>query len=503
MRAIVKPAMNAATLALVGLVALSGCGQKESVEAAPAAVAKKDERPNIVFILADDMGYGDLSVNGQKNFTTPSIDKMAEEGIRFTNFYAGSAVCGPSRSVLMTGQNVAHTPVRANQMTIAQPDGSVKKISRTFKDEEVLVSEVLKEAGYHTGLVGKWGLGEIDDEGHPNDQGFDYFYGYLNHIHAHNHYPEYLWRNKEKVKLKNEVIEAECSYCAGFGHRGEITPLDKRVEYADDLIRDESVAFIERAAKQDQPFFLFVSLVSPHANNEAETVDWAHGLEIPSTAEFDSQDWPETAKSYAAMVRHVDNSVATIRAKLEELGLDKNTIVMFTADNGPHEEGGNDPYFHDSNGENRGLKRYLYEGGLRVPTVAWGPGIVAQGVVSEHIAYFGDFMATAAEAANATDKLPANLDSLSFLAELKGATNVQKKHDYLYWEFYEHVTQQAVRMGKWKAVRIPIITGPIALYDMENDRGETTDVAAAHPEVVAKIDKIMAESHIPSPYWTY
>lgn len=497
-----KSALSAAIAALVGAVALSGCGQKESAEA-PAVAAKNDERPNIVFILADDMGYNDLSANGQKNFTTPNLDQMAAEGIRFTNFYSGSAVCGPSRSVLMTGQHVGNTPIRANQMTIEQPDGSVKKVSRTFKYDEVLVSEVLKEAGYHTGLVGKWGLGEIDDEGHPNDQGFDFFYGYLNHIHAHNHYPDYLWRNKQKEDLKNEVIPADCSYCAGFGYPGEITPLDKRFEYADDLIRDESIAFIERAAKKDEPFFLFVSLVSPHANNEAETVDWAHGMEIPSNGEFENKPWPETAKSYAAMVQHIDAASGAIRDKLVELGLDKNTIVIFSADNGPHEEGGNDPHFHDSNGENRGVKRFLYEGGLRMPTLAWGPGIVAKGVVSDHIAYFGDFMATAAEAAGATDKLPPNLDSLSFLDELKGASNVQKKHDYLYWEFYEHVTQQAVRMGKWKAIRIPIVTGPIALYDMENDRGETTDVAAQHPEIVAKIDKIMKENHKPSPFWTY
>ncbi|AWB66303.1 N-acetylgalactosamine-6-sulfatase [Saccharobesus litoralis] len=498
------------TAALAALsIQLTGCGSESTSQPAakaPAPVAKpttlaqaEAKQPNIIFILADDIGYADLSTNGQKHFSTPKLDTMAEQGLKFTNFYAGSAVCAPSRSVLMTGMHNGRTPVRANYMTIPQEDGSNVYQGRSFKNDEVLVSEVLKDAGYTTGVVGKWGLGEAHDEGHPNKQGFDYFYGYLNHVHAHNHYTHFLWRNNQRIDLKNKTQKVECNYCSKFGFDGDVTPMEQRFEYVDSLLRDEAVDFIERSAKKDQPFFLYYSLISPHANNEAEQVDWAHGMEVPDYGEFDGKDWPETAKGYAAMMRHIDNSVGNIMDKLKALGIDDNTIVIFSGDNGPHAEGGNNPDFFDSNGELRGIKRDLYEGGIRMPTLAWGPGIVPAGKESDHIGYFGDVMATFAELAGT--KAPDNLDSLSFAPELTGQFDKQAEHDYLYWEFHLHGSSQAVRQGNWKAIRLPLMTGPIELYDLSKDPSETTNVAAQNPELVAKFAKIMAENHEPHAYW--
>ncbi|MCG8525066.1 MAG: arylsulfatase [Opitutales bacterium] len=466
-----------------------------ALAAALFATAKSDQ-PNIIFILADDIGYNDLSMFGQTAFETPELDRMANEGIRFTDFYAGSAVCAPSRSVLLTGLHQGNTSIRANTMNIINEDGTPGATPKSFDPEDVTIGEVLKTVGYQTGIIGKWGLGELNDTGHPNKQGFDYFFGFLNHVHAHNHFTDHLYRNYERVDIpENEVIEVDCSYCHKFNFTGVVSTV--REVYVDDLIRDESLAFIERNKKK--PFFLYVSLISPHANNEAEQVDWAHGLEVPDYGPFENKDWPDTAKGYAEMMRRVDETAGAIRIKVEELGIADNTIIMFSGDNGPHQEGGNNPDFFDSNGALRGIKRDLYEGGIRMPTLAWGPGIVPQGVVSDHIAYFGDLMTTYAELAGA--EAPENLDSLSFAPTLTGDFKKQEEPDYIYWEFYGHGSSQAVRMDQWKAVRIPLESGPIELYDLSKDLSEENDVAADHPELVAKIDKIMAANHHPSPSW--
>ncbi len=482
------------------------CSKKEAeqTEAAPQATAEKTapaKRPNIIFILADDIGFADIGINGQKNFTTPNIDKLAAAGMNFTNFYAGSAVCGPSRSVLMTGLHTGRTPIRANTMEYKKEDGTIGYKPASLKEDELTVAEVLQDAGYQTGLIGKWGLGEMHDSGNPLKKGFDYFYGMANHIHAHNHFSGFVWRNEEKVKLKNEPIPVECSYCYKFGFDGDITPLEKRFEYVDTLMREEVEAFIERNAKSDKPFFLFYSMIAPHANNEAEKVDWAHGMEIPDYGEFASKDWPDEAKGYAAMMRHVDDSVGAVVEMLKKQGIADNTLVMFSGDNGPHSEGGNDPDFHDSNGTLRGIKRDLYEGGIRMPTFAWGPGIVKGNTTSDHIGYFGDMMATFSELAGVSDKVPEGLDSISFVNELKGNFDQQQDHEYVYWEFLLKGSSQAIRMGKWKAIRLPLLTGPIELYDLENDPGETTDVAKDHPDLISKFEKIMQENYIDDPHW--
>ena len=489
-------------LPLLIVLATASCSDDNKATTAQPSnerVSAQAKQPNIVFILADDIGFGDLGVNGQKSFTTPNLDELSNKGLRFTNFYAGSAVCGPSRSVLMTGQHNGRTPVRANYMAITQDDGSVVTKGRSFLPEEKIVPEMLKEAGYQTGLVGKWGLGEIDDTGHPNKKGFDYFYGYLNHVHAHNHFTNFLWRNMEKVELKNKVVEVRCDYCENFGFDGNVTPQEERFEYIDTLLRDEALDFIERSSKQAKPFFLYYSMISPHANNEAEQVEWAHGLEVPDYGEFDGKNWPETAKGYAAMMRHIDNSVGQVVRKLEQLGIAENTIIIFTGDNGPHQEGGNNPEFHNSNGPLRGIKRDLYEGGIRMPTIAYYPGTIKPGSVTDHIGYFGDVMATFADLAST--EAPNNIDSLSFAPLLMGNLKQQAEHEYLYWEFHLHGSSQAVRQGNWKAIRLPLKTGPIELYDLENDPSESNDLAAQHPELVKNFAKIMDDNHEPHPYW--
>ena len=489
--------------AVVGviLIQINCSGEPSAPEAtaskAPVAApepAPAPRKPNLIFVLADDLGYGDVSSFGQMHFETPHIDAMAKNGLRFSDFYAGSAVCAPSRSVLMTGQHQGRTRIRANLMNVVV-DGEAGFISPSLIAEDITVAEVLKTVGYRTGIVGKWGLGEIDNEGHPNEQGFDYFYGYLNHIHAHNHFPEFLWRNREKVSLPNVVQDVGCTYCYKFGFEGNVST--KREVYADDLIRDESLAFIER--NKDQPFFLFVSLISPHANNEAERVEWAHGLEVPSYGEFIDKSWPNPQKGLAAMIRHIDNTVGSIMSKLETLNIADNTIVIFSSDNGPHAEGGNNPDFFNSNGPLRGIKRDLYEGGIRVPTLAWGPGLVPAGENTDHAAYFGDVMATFAELAGA--EIPDNTDSLSFAPVLLGNNEAQKASDFLYWEFYSHGSAQAVRMGKWKGVRTPMRTGTIELYDLESDPYESNDLALQHPELIAKMQAVMETNHQPSPEW--
>lgn len=480
---------------LLGILCIVSCGTKESQTIVPTAVT---ERPNIILVFADDIGFADIGVNGQKNFSTPNIDQMAKEGMNFTQFYSGAAVCAPSRSVLLTGQNQGSTRVRANLRDDVDENGNKIRRGEYLYDEDFTLAELFKKANYDTALVGKWGLGEIDNEGHPNKQGFDYFYGYLNHIHAHNHYPEYLWRNTDKVFLKNKPEDVDCKYCPQFGFAGQVTPVEHRVEFADDLIRDEAVEFIEKQADKKSPFFLMVSLISPHANNEAEMIEGLHGMEVPSYGEFEHKEWPDSAKGYAAMMSHIDDTVGRIRQALVKNNLDKNTIVIFTGDNGAHQEAGNDPEFHNSSGILRGIKRDAYEGGARVPTVFWG-GPVSPGLQSDHIGYSGDFMATFAEFLNIEP--PSNLHSLSIVPTLKGLINEQKKHDYLYWEFYEHGSSQSVRMGDWKAVRIPMLTGKVELYNLKNDPSELNDVADAHQDIVERIEKIMADNHHPSDAW--
>ncbi len=449
--------------------------------AASAATAAAGSKPNIIFILADDLGYGDVGCYGQKIIQTPCVDRLAAEGMRFTQFYAGSTVCAPSRSVLMTGQHVGRTRVRGN----AAPENAGPQMLR---EEDFTVAELLKRAGYTTGLIGKWGLGMPGDQGVPNKQGFDYFFGYLSQHQAHNYYPDYLWRNDQKVPLPNEVRPV------GKDGGGIAT---KRVKYAGDLFAEEALAFVER--NKDRPFFLYLALTVPHANNEAFR-ELKDGTEVPDYGPYADKDWAPQNKGQAAMITRMDSQIGQLMKRLKELGLDEKTLVFFTSDNGPHREAGHDPEFFDANGPLRGYKRDLTDGGIRVPFIARWPGKIPAGAVSGHVGYFGDFMATCAELAGV--ETPKNTDSISIVPALMGNEDKQGKHEYLYWEFHEGGFSQAVLLeGRWKGIRLKQRTAPIELYDVQNDIAEEKNVAEANPAIVARIARIMETARTESPDW--
>ena len=442
------------------------------------------DRPNVIFILADDLGYGDLGSYGQRIIQTPSLDRMAAEGIRFTQFYAGATVCAPSRSVLMTGQHTGHTHVRGNA---PGPDMT----AQSLRDVDLTVAELFKSAGYTTGLFGKWGLGEVGLEGHPLKQGFDVFFGYLNQVHAHNYYPEFLWRNLDKVPLRNKVERMSRVY---GGFRGGWA--SERNEYSHDVIMEEALDWLED--RKQGPFFLYLALTIPHANNEG-TRGTGDGAEVPDHGVYAAEDWPGPDKGQAAMITRMDRDVGTLLDRLGDLGIDKNTLVMFSSDNGPHNESNHDLVRFNPSGALRGIKRDLYEGGIRVPFIAWWPGTIRPSRVSDHVGYFGDLMATAAELAGV--ETPPNTDSVSFVPTLRGQPDKQQAHEYLYWEFYEGGSSQAVRLRQWKGVRKPMLTGRIELYDVSRDVGEKYDLARNHPDVVKQIEGIMARAHVVHPNW--
>lgn len=455
--------------------------------------AQQKKKPNIIFILADDLGYGDIGCFGQKLIKTPNLDRMAQEGIKLTNFYAGSTVCAPSRSVLMTGQHTGRTWVRGNA-------GRKDMGAQTLRNQDVTVAELLKGAGYKTALIGKWGLGELNSSGHPNKQGFDYFFGYLNQRHAHNHYPEFLIRNSEIVKLRNITDPAYTALRKEKGlpndGAGWATP-EGRIDYAHGLFAQEALDYIGKA-KNDEPFFLYLAFNIPHANNEG-TRGTGNGQDVPDHGIYSDKDWPEPDKGQAAMITLMDRDIGRIITLLEQKNIADNTLIIFTSDNGPHAEGGNHPEFFKASGPLRGIKRALYEGGTRVPTIAWWPGKIPAGQVSQHPAYFGDFMATAAELSGSNT--PKNTQSISFLPTLFGHKKQQKKHQYLYWEFYEQGSKQAVQFGKWKAIRKPMLTGTVELYDISSDLGEDKNIANQHPALVKRAIQYMNEAHRSDPKW--
>ena len=440
------------------------------------------DRPNMIFILADDLGYGDLGCFGQNVIQTPRLDQMAAEGMKFTQFYAGNTVCAPSRSVLMTGQHMGHTFVRGNAGT--------DMLVQSLRDEDITVAEVVKAAGYHTALIGKWGLGEIDHPGSPLKQGFDRFFGYLNQVHAHNYYPEFLWNNDARMPLRNKVERNDRSYGGFTG--GAAT---KRVDYSHDMFVEEAIGFIRE--HHDEPFFLYLPMTIPHANNEGTRMT-GNGAEVPDHGIYADRDWPEPDKGQAAMITRMDGDVGRILDLLRELDIDKNTLVFFSSDNGPHDEANHDLQRFNPSGPLRGTKRALYEGGIRVPSIAWWPGTVDAATTSDHISYFGDWMATAAELAGVD--APDHTDSISFVPTLKGSGD-QKAHDYLYWEFYERGSRQAVRFGKWKAIRQPMFDGEVELYDLSQDVGEANNLAGRHDELVKQAVAMMEEAHTPNANW--
>ncbi len=431
---------------------------------ATAAMGAKPKRPNIIFILADDLGYGDLGCYGQQKIKTPNLDKMARQGLRFTQAYAGSTVCAPSRCALMTGKHTGHCRIRGNALVPLEPT-------------DTTIAAILRAAGYATGLIGKWGLGEPGSTGLPNRQGFDYFFGFLNQKHAHNYYPDYLWRNEQKVSIPGNVVKDGVA--------------SKKVTYAHDLFTEEALRFIEK--NKAGPFFLYLAYTIPHANNEAKK----EGMEVPSGEPYSKEPWPQPQKNHAAMITRMDRDIGRLFAKLGELGLDEDTIVFFSSDNGPHREGGGDPFFFRSSGPLRGFKRSLHEGGVRVPMIVRWPGRVPAGKTSEHIWAFWDVLPTVAQLGGA--KVSAGIDGLSVVPALLGKGE-QKQHEFLYWEFHEGGTQQAVRIGDWKAIRGKL-GAPLQLYNLRTDLGEQKDIAAAHPDVIARIETYLRTARTDSPQW--
>ncbi len=462
---------------------LASCKSKEKP-------AQEEERPpNIVFILADDLGYGDLGCYGQDMFATPNIDRLAAEGMRFTQHYAGSTVCAPSRSALMTGRHTGHTFIRGNKEV--QPEGQYP-----LADSIITMAEMLQAAGYATGAFGKWGLGAPGSEGDPVKQGFDQFFGYNCQRLAHHYYPRHLWDNLEKVELAENQGQQEGVY-------------------APELIQERTLRFIED--HQDEPFFLFVPNTIPHAELKApaEYLEEYIGEYPPETpyegtdegpnfrqGPYESQEHPHAA--FVAMIDLLDEQVGEIVGKLEELGLSENTIVFFSSDNGPHMEGGADPDYFDSNGPLRGYKRDLYEGGIRVPLIARWPGTVPAGSTSDHVSAFWDFMPTFAELAGAEITGPPR-DGLSMVPTLLGRDD-QDTHEYLYWEFHERGGRVAIRKGPWKGVRYQVNEAPdspLELYNLEADTGEQNNIADQHPEIVRELDQLLRQARTPSEIFVF
>lgn len=435
----------------------------------------EDLLPNVVWIMADDLGYGDLGSYGQERIRTPHLDRMAQEGMRFTDAYAGFTVCAPSRSVLMTGQHTGHTRVRRNG-------------SPGLWHEDVTVAELLKAEGYATALVGKWGLGMEDSPGAPWKQGFDHFYGYLSQGHAHNFYPEFLMRNAERVPLRNVVVPSQ-----RYGSMSGVAT--ERIDYSHDLMMDEALSWLESNASS--PFFLYLALTIPHANNEAGDSDGGGdpgianveadlgdhreriGMEVPDAGEYQHEDWPGPQKGTAAMISLLDEGVGQVFATLQRLGVDERTVVFFSSDNGPHAEGGNDPFFFGSNGPLQGYKRSLHDGGIRVPTIVRWPGRVRAGSVSDFPWYFADFLPTVAEIVGFA--VPDGIDGSSILPVLLAA-DVPAEDRFMYWGGTPG-RAEAVRWGRWKALR-ESPDRPLELFDLSSDISEEQNVAAEHPEIV-------------------
>jgi arylsulfatase A-like enzyme len=449
-------------LGLLAGLNLSSCGQPE-----PAA-----QRPNIVFIMADDLGYTDVGCYGQEKIRTPNIDSLAREGLRFTDAYSGCSVCAPARSVLMTGHHMGHTAIRGNGMGSLLP-------------EETTVAEVLKSAGYTTGCFGKWGLGEEPGQpGVPTKKGFDRFFGYLNQAHAHFYYPEFLYENEKEYPLEGN-------------ENGQ------RTTYSHDVIVEKALGFIREA--QEGPFFCYVPLTIPHWEllvPEDSMAEYRGQFEELPFIDDDDHYAPqqESHAAYAAMITRMDRDVGRTLSLLKELGIGENTIVFFTSDNGPALPLVGDDYFR-SKGTLRGHKGNFYEGGIRVPMIASWPGHVPAGEVSDLPWSFADFLPTAAEFAQA--ETPSGIDGVSVVPALIGeqaAGRPQQQHDYLYWEllrrapddrsaYRDELPQQALRMGDWKAIR-PKPDGPIELYNLRDDISESTDVAAQQPDVMRKAEEL-------------
>lgn len=464
------------------LLLLSSLGLSASLFAAQKPM-------NVIYILADDLGYGDLSCLGQTKFSTPNIDKLAAEGMLFTQHYSGCAVSAPSRSCLMTGQHTGHTYIRDNSK-VENKEGQEPLPANSY-----ILPKMFHQKGYVTGCFGKWGLGYPGSTGDPLNQGFDSFYGFNSQLEAHKYFPDHLWKNRKKVILEDNAKLI----------------LD---QYAPDLIHAEALKFI--AENKSRPFFAYLSYTIPHAELLAPDDE----ILLRFKGKFDEKPFPgkeggdyndsmkrgaycsqkQPYATFAAMVTRLDRQVGEVVAKLKELGLDKNTIILFSSDNGPHREGGANPDYFKSYGPFRGIKRDLYEGGIRLPLIAWAPGMVKSGVQTNQICAMWDMLPTFANIAGVN--LPKNIqtDGISIFPTLTGK-GIQKQHEFLYWEFYEQGGKIALRKGDWKLIIQKVLVNKDAepeLYNLSNDIHEDNNVAKQYPEVVKEMLLLMKESHVDS-----
>ena len=441
--------------------------------------AIKNNSPNIIYILADDLGYGDLGCYGQQLIKTPVLDKLAKEGMRFTDHYAGNTVSAPSRCSLITGLHQGHTSVRGN-------------VENTLKQNDFSIAQIFKQAGYATAMIGKWGLGLAGSTGDPHNKGFDHYFGYLCQVHAHNHFPDYLMRDGERVELNNKVITFKPSYVKTDYELGSVA--FERNQYSHDLFIKETLNFIGK--NKSKPFFVYLPVIIPHANNEYEALPGKeHGMEVPDYGQYENKDWPAAEKGKAAMISYLDKSIGTIDKYLKENGLWENTIIIFTSDNGPHKEGGVNPDFFKSNGGLKGIKRNLYEGGIRIPLIVRWPSKIKKESVCDLPCAFWDMMPTFADIAGV--KLMFPTDGISLYPTLSGNSKTQKTHKYLYWEFSEvkpAAEQQALRSGDWKLIYHPS-KNKYELFNLKTDKGETTDVAQKNPNIVKQLVVFMNQAH--------
>ncbi|HAV63771.1 MAG TPA: N-acetylgalactosamine-6-sulfatase [Verrucomicrobiales bacterium] len=423
------------------------------------ADAQQLRRPNVVLIVADDLGYGDLGCYGQTRIRTPNIDQLAREGMRFTQFYAGSTVCAPSRATLFTGKHTGHATIRGN--------GDVPLAAGDFT-----LSEMFRSAGYRVDGIGKWGLGLRGTSGDPRAKGFNQWVGFLDQTDAHDYYPQAIDRY-DSVSDFNDRVE-------NLGRR--------YIQDVFNIAMGNSVRI-----NSDFQFFLYLPFTIPHANPKLKE----KGMQVPTDSPYTAEQWPQPEKNKAAMITRLDQSVGLLRASLEQHRVHQDTIIIFTSDNGPHDKGGVDPKFFKSSGPFRGIKRDLHEGGIRVPMIVWWPGVVEEGQVSDRVWAMWDLMPTLAEVAGA--KVPKGLDGISMLPTWTGGKQTNQ-HDHLYWEFHERGFQQAVRVGDWKGLRLAQ-SEPIELYNLKSDPAEEHNVAGEQPDVVKRIEEIMKTARTESPRW--
>lgn len=431
----------------------------------------RDKKPNIIFILADDMGIGDLGCYGQQQIPTPNIDKLAKAGVKFNRHYSGSTVSAPSRCALMTGKDMGHAYIRGNKnvKSSLHPRG----FDINLAEEEVTVAQKVKEAGYATMCVGKWGLGGPKSSGSPINKGYDYFFGYLNQAVAHSYYPDHLWENESLYPLNEEV-------------------------YSHFLIMEKGLEFMRN--NFDKPIFAYFAITPPHADLDYPDISQFEGqfeerVYNPKNG-YKLQDNPRA--TYAAMVAEVDNNVGQIIDLLEECGELENSIIIFSSDNGVHSVGGHDPEYFNSNMDLRGIKRDLYEGGVRTPFVVRWDAFIEPGTESDHISTFWDFLPTVCDVVDV--EKPSNIDGISYLPTLLNKGR-QKRHDNIYYEFFEQGGKQSFLKDDWKLVRLNVSNSDKTteeLYNLNIDMSETNNLIEQYPKRAARLRKLMDKSRIES-----